>query len=330
MTLSEQVSINESHQPHRHLLSGWRFKAVLVTILLSIIGYFLFTIWAGWDHVVDAVVKVGSFGICLSLALSLVNFGLRFFRWVFFLKVLGYSIPWGPGFRIYMSGFSLTTTPGKSGEALRGVLINDYGVPLRKSMGVFFSERVSDLLSVSVLASLGLWIYPQSRLILLFVAMLFSFIFFAIQKDSWLRFVEKTAKKYLPARFAHAVEFCLEMVFAFRACFQGRALVVSLGLGVAAWTAEALALYYFLYILGYDLDLMTAIFIYGFSLVIGGITLLPGGLGGAEFTMLQLLMLNNVATSAAAAVTLVVRLTTLWFSVFLGFVALPKKQIFWK
>jgi len=99
--------------------------------------------------------------------------------------------------------------------------------------------------------------------------------------------------------------------------------------GVIAWTAEAVALYCLLHMLGFDVSLLSAIFIYGFSLVIGGITLLPGGLGGAEVTMLQLLILNDVTASAAVAVTIVIRLTTLWFSVFLGLCALPKKQILW-
>ena len=97
-----------------------------------------------------------------------------------------------------------------------------------------------------------------------------------------------------------------------------------------AWTAEAAALCYVLHLLGYDIGIITAAFVYGFSLVIGGITLLPGGLGGAELTMMQLLILNGVSAAVAVATTLVIRLTSLWFSVVLGMIALPKKQIFWE
>jgi uncharacterized protein (TIRG00374 family) len=63
--------------------------------------------------------------------------------------------------------------------------------------------------------------------------------------------------------------------------------------------------------------------------VIGGITLLPGGLGGAEVTMLQLLVLQNIPAPIAVAATLIIRLTSLWFSVFLGMIALPKNKILW-
>jgi uncharacterized protein (TIRG00374 family) len=102
------------------------------------------------------------------------------------------------------------------------------------------------------------------------------------------------------------------------------------GLGIAAWSAEALALYALLHFMGFGIDLPTALFIYGFSLVIGGITLLPGGLGGAEVAMLQLLSMQNIPLSAAVAITVVIRLTTLWFSVLIGLIVLPKKQLFVK
>jgi len=315
---------------HKHLLSGWRFKALLITVLLSILGYFLFTLWGGWENVVDAVSRVGIKGILLALSLSLVNYGLRFTRWQFFLKTLGHRIPWAKSLRIYMSGFALTTTPGKTGEALRGVFLKDYGVPFRKSFGAFLSERLSDLMSVSILACGGLWIYPQVRPVLFVVLAMFVLILLTIQKDNWLRSLEGVAKRNLPERFAKSVEFILEMILAFRSCFKLRVLLVALTCGVCAWVAEAIALYALVHFVGYEIDLVAAIFIYGFSLVIGGITLLPGGLGGAEVTMLQLLMWQGIVPSAAVALTLVVRLTTLWFSVILGLIVLPKKQILWR
>lgn len=321
--------IDDAHF-HQHFINGQKFKIVILTVLLSIVGYFLFTIWGGWENVVGAIKHVGFWGITAALGLSLINFSMRFLRWQYFLKVLGYSVPWAPSLRIYMSGFSLTTTPGKTGEALRGVFLKDYGIPFRKSFGAFLSERTSDLLSVTILASAGLWIYPQARPILLLVASMITFLFFAIRNDSWLRWLERSAKKIFPERFAHVIEFFLETVHSFRCCFTAKVLAATLILGLTAWTAEAIALKYLLHLLGYEIPLLTAIFIYGFSLVIGGITLLPGGLGGAEVTMLQLLILQNIPAPIAVAVTLVIRLTSLWFSVFLGIIALPKDKILWQ
>lgn len=323
-------NLTDENHFHQHFINEKKFKLVIGTVLLSIIGYFLFTLWGGWENVISALKQVGFFGIATALSLSLINFGLRFLRWKYFLKVLGYSIPWTANLRIFMSGFSLTTTPGKTGEALRGVFLKDFGVPFRKSFGAFLSERTSDLLCVTILASTGLWIYPKARPILFIVASFITFLFIAIRKDSWINSLDKIAKKILPEKFSSVIDFFLETLRSFRSCFTAKVLAITSLLGVLAWTLEAVALKYLLYLLGYELSLLKAIFIYGFSLVIGGITLLPGGLGGAEVTMLQLLILQNIPTAVAVAVTLVIRLTSLWFSVFLGMIALPKNKILWK
>lgn len=314
---------------HEHFIHGKKFRIVIFTVLLSIVGYFLFTLWGGWENVLRAVRQVGFSGIAIALGLSLINLGMRFLRWQYFLRTLGYVIPWASSLRIYLAGFSLTTTPGKTGEALRGVFLKDHGVPFRKTFGAFLAERTSDLLSVAIISSSGLWIYPETRPILLIVGSMIGFIFFALQKDSWIRRLEKAFRKILPDSWLPNVEFFLETIHSFRSCFTLKVLGTTLIFGVLAWGAEAMALLYIVHLLGFDISVMTALFIYGFSLVIGGITLLPGGLGGAELTMLQLLMQQNIPSSVAVAATLVIRLTSLWFSVFLGILALPKDKILW-
>lgn len=323
------AGINEGMFP-KHFIDGKKLRFVILMALLSITGYFFFTLWAGWENVLDAIKQVGVFGIVTALGLSVFNLGLRFLRWQYFLKVLGYELPWKVSLRIYIAGFSLTTTPGKTGEAIRGVFLKDYGVPFRKTFGAFLSERTSDLLCVSILASTGLWAYPRMRPILLLVAAIVSFLFFAIHRDSWLGRFEKLCKKFFPKKLTPAIDFFLETILSFRHCFTAKVLATTLGFGLLAWSAEALALMYILQLLGYDISLLSSLFTYGFSLVVGGITLLPGGLGGAELTMLQLLIHQHIPSSIAVAATLVIRLTSLWFSVFLGILALPKNKILWQ
>ena len=321
------VNLEHEEVNHRHFLAGWRFHAMIITVILSVIGYLLFTLWGGWNEVVESVARVGAFGIGIALLLSLINYGLRFMRWQMFLEVLGHKIPLLPSLKIYISGFALTTTPGKAGEALRSVFLKDYGMGYRQSFGAFFAERLSDLIAVVILASLGLWIYPEARIIIIAVIAIICFVIFALQREPWLRWCERFGKRILPSRFGHIVEFILETMLAFRCCYSPRVLIYGIVLGVIAWGAEGFALYYLLQLLGTDVSMLTAQFIYGFSLLIGAITFLPGGLGGAEVTMLKLLMLNSVPTSLAVAITIVIRLATLWFSVVLGLIALPKQQI---
>ncbi len=321
------MKISEEHETHHHFLSGWRFKAMIATIILSVLGYILFTFWGGREQVWDAIQRVGFVGIGAALLLSLANYFLRFMRWQNFLHVLGYHIPWWNSFKIYMAGFALTTTPGKAGEAMRSLFLKDLGVPYRQSFGAFLAERLSDLLAVMVLTLAGLWLHPEVRVLVVAVAAVLVFVLVALQNDRWMHWVETKANEKLNGRFGHVMEFGIETIVAFRSCFRPSTLLYGTFLGVVAWAAEGIAFYYLLVLLNADIGVLPALFIYAFSLVIGAITFLPGGLGGVEVAMLQLLLIRGVPAYDAVAVTIVIRLTTLWFSVLLGLIALPKKQV---
>ncbi len=88
--------------------------------------------------------------------------------------------------------------------------------------------------------------------------------------------------------------------------------------------AEAVGFYILLNLLSLNIPLDLAVSIYAVSLLIGAITFLPGGLGGVEVAMIQLLMLAGAEPSAAATATILIRMSTLWFSVLLGLLATPK------
>ena len=67
---------------------------------------------------------------------------------------------------------------------------------------------------------------------------------------------------------------------------------------------------------------MEATFVYALSTLAGAFSLLPGGLIVTEGSMTGLLRLFGVELSRGALVTLIVRLCTLWFAVFIGMIFL--------
>ena len=136
---------------------GLPFRAVLWSVALAGLGYLGLSLWAGWREVVAAVVQVGPLVLVGLLSLSLTNYLLRFVRWGRYLSLLDAPVPWRINLDAYFSGFALTTSPGKVGEMLRSVLLKRHGVPPAASIAAFFAERLSDLLSVVILAAVGLW-----------------------------------------------------------------------------------------------------------------------------------------------------------------------------
>jgi uncharacterized membrane protein YbhN (UPF0104 family) len=65
--------------------------------------------------------------------------------------------------------------------------------------------------------------------------------------------------------------------------------------------------------------LSLAVFVLSFSIVIGAVSALPGGLGAAEASIAGMLtFLLSLPRSVAVAATLLIRFATLWFGVSLG------------
>ena len=187
------------HQPP-NLLTGWRFRAVMWSVVAAALGYLGFALWGGWGEVTAAVRQVGWIGIVVALGLSLVNYGLRFLRWQLYLGAMGHRIAAWPSLKIYLAGFALTTTPGKAGEALRGLLLKPLGVPYARSLAAFLSERLSDLLAVVALTLFGLSLYPSGRPLVLIGAAAVAIGLVVLSHPKWLQAIRswQPAKGRLP------------------------------------------------------------------------------------------------------------------------------------
>lgn len=298
-------------------------RAVLWSVVVAAVGYLGLSLWAGWREVTAAVVQVGPWVLLGLLALSLVNYLLRFVRWGRYLALLDAPVPWRINLDAYFAGFALTTSPGKLGETLRSVLLKPHGVPSAASLAAFFAERASDLMAILVLAAIGLWSYAPARPV---VGLALAFIVVALLLVQWTALIEAIDRRALAragqggkgARWAKLLSQLCEIVLHFRRCFSLPALGMGLGLGVVAWLAEGIGFWWLLSALGYPLDLPTAVFIYAFAMLIGGLSFLPGGLGSSEAVMIALLAMNGLPEASAVTATLICRLATLWFAVALG------------
>jgi uncharacterized membrane protein YbhN (UPF0104 family) len=57
-------------------------------------------------------------------------------------------------------------------------------------------------------------------------------------------------------------------------------------------------------------------------MLIGAASMIPGGIGSTEGAIVFLLGGYNVALGAALTIAVGIRLTTLWFGIFIGFMSL--------
>ena len=65
------------------------------------------------------------------------------------------------------------------------------------------------------------------------------------------------------------------------------------------------------------------VFIFAVASIVGVASMLPGGIGSAEaFLAAQFIAIAGLTSGPAAALTIVIRLATLWFAIVLGIVGL--------
>ncbi|MEE8388674.1 MAG: lysylphosphatidylglycerol synthase transmembrane domain-containing protein [Acidiferrobacterales bacterium] len=299
-------------------LSRKQMRALVWSIALAIGGYLAVSMWSGWREVIGAASRIGLTGITIALILSLINYGLRFVRWHYYLGLLGHPVPVASNLRIYLTGFALTTTPGKAGEMIRSVFLAPLGVSYSKSLAAFFSERLSDLIAVLAIAMIGIASYPQGRPVFYFLVASAMAVLFTIHRHSWLNRIKHYIDDKFSGRARNAVVGLVDIALHSRQLYRWTPLFSGLLLGFIAWWAEAYAFHLMIGWMGLQIPLSVAVFIYAFSMIIGAVSFLPGGLGGVEVAMVALLVLNRVPAAEAVALTILIRITTLWFAVVIG------------
>jgi len=299
-----------------------RLHKLIASVIVAALGYLGFSIWGGWQEVLAAFRQVPLYALLLLLSLSLMNYLLRFVRWHHYLALLHHPLPWPTTLRIYIAGFALTTTPGKAGEALRGFLLKPHGVPHVRSLATLLAERLGDLLAVILLSGLGVLVYPDAWTVILLLLPVLLLMLWLLQQRHWLTGIVHYVKGRFSGKAAKLFEGLIDTLLYSGSLFTPGLLLYSLALGLVAWGVEGVAFYYLVQHLGLEIDLSIALFIYAFAMLVGAISFLPGGLGGTEVTMTALLVLSGMREGAAVAATVIIRLTTLWFAVGLGLLAL--------
>jgi uncharacterized membrane protein YbhN (UPF0104 family) len=94
-------------------------------------------------------------------------------------------------------------------------------------------------------------------------------------------------------------------------------------LSAVSWFCECLAAYVCVRGLNLDLSLADTVLVFSVGSLAGALSFLPGGLGVAEASMTGLIrVLGDTTKGQAAAATVLIRLSTLWFAVALGLVGL--------
>jgi glycosyltransferase 2 family protein len=273
-------------------------------------------------QIAASISRLGWLGCSAVLALSLLNYGLRFERWRMILAQLGHRVPVGRHLLYYLSGFAFTVSPAKAGEAVRSLYLRDHGVSYPESVAALFAERSLDVLAMVVLATLIVVSRLSYLPVVIAVSLAMAGCLLLITRKSlpqWLGRWAETFQRPIARRLARAA---LGLLDSARALLRPRLLLLGAAIGIISWGGEGLGLYLLCRSLHLQVAPITAIGIYGLAVLAGGVAFfLPAGIGSMEAAMTALLTAQGASVEAALAITLLCRVATLWFAVVIGIVA---------
>ena len=307
---------SQATRPHSAL------HRVIGITMLAVLGYLVVAVWGGFSKFGATMSEFRWSLFVLALGLAALNYVLRFGKWVYYLRVLDIrGIPLVDNFLIYLSGFVLTITPGKVGEAYKSVVLEErFGTPVALTAPLVLSERLADVIAIVLLIAIGSigfsgglgWAIAGASAVLIVLAIVSN----ARLCMHIMGRLESRGGKL--GALMPKVRIAYDSL---RITLSPKHLLVPTLLSLAAWAAECTALGVVARGFGVDISLTKCLFYYATSILAGALIPIPGGLGVTEGILFKHL-LGNMTDTVARAAMMLTRVATLWFAVALGFCAL--------
>jgi uncharacterized protein (TIRG00374 family) len=300
---------------------------LLIGTLLGVAVYVAISLYADVTALAGRLQRFSWILLVPVLGLTFTNYLLRFAKWHYLLRRTGAQVAPGHSFLVFLSGLSMGITPGKIGELLKSYLLRrTHDLPMARTAPVVVAERITDLVALMLLCLVGVFSYatePGFRLLLGLAGAAVVALTAVLASRRLLSGVARLcARLPLLRRLAPKMT---ELADAMSAQLTPGPLAVTTALSLAAWLCECLGFWLVIGGLpGVSAPLQLAIFIYAATTVLGALSFLPGGLGVTEggMTLLLVRTAHGITRSGAAAITILIRLCTLWFGVVVGLVAL--------
>lgn len=301
----------------RSTRAPWRRGAVTSLVLFAALCGVLAALGGGRSVMVLATSLRGDI-LGAMLALSLANYACRSLRWHVMSRSLGLRTSLRDNILYFLAGFALTATPGKLGESVRLLLLRrHYGYRLSRLAPLAVLDRLADLVALLLGALFGLAnarMHPLALALVTVPALLLILTLIrpvlALGSLGLAFRVLRRGHRFFAA-MRRAVRLSARVV-------TGPRVLWLLGMSLLGWSAEALALALLSRAMGVDLSLGDAIGVFCSAMVIGGVSMTPGGIGTTEVALVALLSERGVPLAPAVAITAIIRLTTLWFAVLTG------------
>lgn len=301
-------------------------RGIVIYAILGVAVFAVIGIYADFGSLKESISSFDFSYLPLILILAPMNYVLRYVKWNYYLKQLKIDVPKRINLPVFTAGLSMTVTPAKVGEFFKSYLLRKLcGIDMAKTMPMVLMERVSDAISMIILASIGAIAFAYGYAAIIACVVIIALFVAAVRIKSFAMLIIKwlSRVKFLK-RFAHAFENFYSHTYELTRIDR---LGVAVGIGCVSWFFEGLVVFFALRAFGVDFSVLGSVFTVSVSSLVGALSMLPGGLIAAEGSILGVLsVLFDVNKVLASATTIVTRISTLWLGVVIGIVGLVVVQ----
>ena len=297
-------------------------KNFVLALTLGVAVYMVLAVASGLGDLKSALASFDYYLVPAIVGLVSFSYAVRFARWVYYLRLLKVRVPVAKNVAIFAAGLSMTISPGKLGEVLKSAFVKDVaGAPVARTAPAVVAERATDGTGMILWGLIGALAFSFGpSLLLLFLAGTALGIM-VLRSERLSLLVERLLSKLpLLNRVApHVRDFHTSSneLLAFRP------LLVASVISFFAWGLELVAVYLCAVGLGVAQPFLVVAFVFALGSLVGGGSMLPGGIGAAEAGMTGMFVkLAGLSWSLSVALTFVIRLVTLWFATLVGVVGL--------
>ena len=303
-------------------------KKYLIIIFVAVAIYSLFLFFSDFSIVYE---KLQNFQITLLPLILLVVFSswlVLFIRWMILLKKHQIQIPLKINFLIFFAGFTLAISPAKSGELIKAVLLkNKCGIAATKTIPIIFLERFYDIIGTTAIAIIGItFLGLELGIVLALVPIVILVIFYLFYSKRSFDFTLKILNHIKPLqKFLSNIEESHEII---RHSSDVKTICSCSGLTIVFRIIEAIGILLILQALGINfIEFFNLLSIYSASVILGSISMSPGGLGVTEGSFAGLLTLYELELQTTLAIAVIVRFFTMWFAIVVGFISLKLSEL---
>ena len=207
--------------------------------------------------------------------------------------------------------------PAKSGDFIKYYLLKKENISYNKSIPIHFVSNLTTFLIILLFSSPVLFIYKENFVVYLVIALILLFFFSLKYPIIYIKFLH-SLKKIVDLKIIDSLE---KSLISSKKLLKIKDLLVSFILTGIYYFCIFIVFFFILTNFETNINPFVLFSIYSLSLIIGAISMIPGGVGVVEGGSI-LLLSNFLNQNDAIILIMIMRFLTLWITMFIGFFAL--------